>query len=206
MAANRLTALKVDKAKKPGMYADGDGLYLRVTTEGTKNWVYRFMLNRKPRWMGLGPYPLYSLQDARSKTLDARRLRHDHVDPIDSRRTQRARERLEAAKGITFKECAEAYIKVHRAGWKHPKHVKQWESSLETYVYPTIGTLPVGAVDTALVMKILEPLWSIKTETMSRVRGRVEAILAWAAVRGYRDNSNPATWRNHLDKLLPAKG
>ena len=206
MPAKRLTALKVEKAKKRGMYGDGDGLYLRVTPEGTKNWVLRYMLNGKAHWMGLGPYPLYSLQDARGKALDARRLRHEGIDPIKQRRAQRAQEQLEAAKAITFKECATSYIKSHRAGWKHPKHAQQWESSLETYVYPVIGNLPVGAVDTALVMKILEPPWSTKTETMSRVRGRIESVLDWAKVRKYRTGENPALWRGHLDKLLPAKG
>jgi integrase len=204
--ANRLTALKVEKAKKRGMYGDGDGLYLRVTPEGTKNWVLRYMLNGKAHWMGLGPYPLYGLQDARGKALDARRLRYEGIDPINRRRAQRAQEKLEAAKAITFRECATGYIKSHRAGWKHPKHAHQWESSLEAYVYPVIGNLPVSAVDTALVMKILEPLWSTKTETMSRVRGRIESVLDWAKARKYWTGENPALWRGHLDKLLPAKG
>src|SRR5690349_16407628 len=98
----RLTALKVDKVKEPGMYADGAGLYLRVTEAGTKNWILRYMLDRRPRWMGLGPANLYSLQEARAKARDARRLRHEGVDPIDARREQRARKRLDEAKSITF--------------------------------------------------------------------------------------------------------
>ena len=209
--ANRLTALKVEKLKEPGMYADGAGLYLRVTPEGTKNWVYRFMLSGRPRWMGIGPVALYGLQEARGKALDARRLRHTGIDPIDARQAVRARERLEAAKAITFKECAAAYIQAHRAGWRNAKHAAQWGATLATYAEPIIGGLPVQAIDTALVMKVLEhdtdgaPLWTAKPETASRLRGRIEVILDWAKVRGYRDGENPARWRGHLDKLLPAR-
>src|SRR5262249_19513377 len=164
----------------------------KLTGLFTKNWVYRYMLNRTPRWMGLGPYPLFSLADARAKALDARRLRHEGVDPIDNRATARAQERLEAARAITFKQCTEAYIKAHRPGWKHPKHVQQWENSLSRDVYPVIGELPVGAIDTALVMKVVEPHWATKTETASRVLNRIKSVLDWAKVRGYRAGENPA--------------
>src|SRR6266851_5078243 len=112
----KLNALKVDRAKQPGMYGDGGGLYLRVTEDGAKNWVFRFMLRGRPRWMGLGPLALYSLQEARGKALEARRLRHEGIDPIEARRAVRTQERLEAAKVMTFGQCAENYIKAHRAG------------------------------------------------------------------------------------------
>ena len=204
-AIGRLTALKVEKAKDPGMYADGGGLYLRVTPEGAKNWVLRFMLDRRPRWMGLGPVALYGLQEARARALDARRKRHEGIDPIEARRAERVRQRLDAAKAITFQQCAEAYINAHRAGWRNNKHAGQWSATLATYVYPTIGALPVQAVDTGLVLKVLEPIWTAKPETASRVRGRLESILDLAKVRGYRDGENPARWRGHLDKLLPAR-
>ena len=141
----KLTALKVDKAKQPGMYGDGGGLYLRVTEDGTKNWVYRFMLNGRPRWMGLGPFALYGLQEARSKALDARRLRHDGIDPINTRRVARLRERLEAAKAMTFKQCAESYIASHRAGWKNKKHAAQWTATLATYAHPLTFRCATGA-------------------------------------------------------------
>ena len=202
-AIGRLTALKVEKAKEPGMYADGGGLYLRVTSEGARNWVLRYMLDRKPHWMGLGPLALYSLADARAKALDARRKRHDGIDPIEARRGERARQRLDAAKLISFKQCAEAYIASHRAGWRNEKHAYQWPATLSTYAYPIIGALPVQAVDTGLVLKVLEPIWTKKPETASRVRQRVENILDFSKVRGYRDGENPARWRGHLDKLLP---
>jgi integrase len=203
-AMARLTALKVEKARKPGMYADGGGLYLRVTPEGTKNWVLRFMIDRRPRWMGLGPLALYGLQEARTKALDARRKRHEGIDPIAARRAERARQRLDAAKAVSFKQCAEAYISSHRAGWRNSKHAGQWGATLATYAYPVIGALPVQAVDTGLVLKVLEPIWTAKPETAGRVRGRLESILDFAKVRGERDGENPARWRGHLDKLLPA--
>ena len=203
---NRLTALAVDNASEPGMYADGDGLYLRVTEDKTKNWVLRYMLNGQPRWMGLGPLSLFGLKEARAKALDARRLRYDGIDPIGARRAQRAKARLDAAKAITFKQCAESYINAHRAGWRNGKHAAQWEATLATYAEPVIGSLPIQAIDTALVLRVLEPVWATKPETAGRVRGRIEAILDFAKARTWREGENPARWRGHLDKLLPARG
>jgi integrase len=204
-AIGKLTALKVEKAKEPGMYGDGGGLYLRVTEDGAKNWVFRFMLNGRARWMGLGPLALYGLQEARGRALDARRLRHEGMDPIDTRRAARLQERLKAAKAMTFKQCAEAYIASHRAGWRNEKHAGQWETTLATYAYPAIGALPVQSIDTGLVLRVLEPIWTEKSETAGRVRGRIEAILDWAKARDYRAGENPARWRGHVDKLLPAR-
>jgi integrase len=209
-AIGRLTAQKVEKFKsagspKPGMYADGGGLYLRITPEGARNWVLRYMLNRRPRWMGLGPLALYGLADARAKALEARRKRHEGIDPIEARRAERLRQRLEEAKAITFKQCAESYIASHGAGWRNDKHKYQWPATLGAYAHPFIGALPVHAVDTALVLKVLEPIWAKKPETASRVRQRIENILDFAKVRGYREGENPARWRGHLDKLLPAR-
>src|SRR6516164_7519612 len=189
----RLTALKVEaKELAPGMYPDGAGLYLRVTPEGARNWVLRYMLNRKPRWMGLGPLALYGLAEARNRALDARKKRHDGIDPIEARRAERARQRLEAAKAITFKQCAESYIASHKAGWRNDKHASQWPATLSAYAYPVIGALPVQAVDTALVHKVLAPIWTRKPETASRLRGRLERILDFARVGGHRDGENPA--------------
>jgi integrase len=208
----RLTALAVERArKKPGMYADGDGLYLQVTTNGA-SWVYRFMLNGRAREMGLGPLSLFGLQDARARALDVRRLRHGGVDPIEARKAERAAAKFLEARAITFRKCADSYVKAHRAGWRNAKHAGQWEATLGTYAHPIIGALPVQAIDTALVMNVLEQeqpsasiLWQSKPETASRLRGRIESILDWAKVRGYRDGENPARWRGHLDKLLPAR-
>jgi integrase len=202
--AGRLTALKVERLKsKTGMHHDGGGLYLQITPGGA-SWVLRYMLNGKAREMGLGPLALYGLADARAKALDARRLRHEGIDPIEHRRAEKAARALSDAKGIMFKECAESYLSAHRPGWRNHKHADQWAATLATYAAPVIGTLPVQAIDTALVLKVLEPIWTTKPETASRVRGRLENILDWAKVRGYRDGENPARWRGHLDKLLPA--
>jgi hypothetical protein len=104
---------------------------------------------------------------------------------------------------MTFDQCRDAYIKAHRPTWRNPKHVSQWENTLATYVTPVFGSLPVGAIDIALVTKVIEPLWSSKPETASRLRGRIETILDWATVRGHRQGDNPARWRGHLDKVLP---
>lgn len=155
--------------------------------------------------MGLGPLALLGLQEARAKVLEARRLRHEGIDPIEARRAARVRARLETAKAVTFTECAAAYIKAHRAAWRNDKHAAQWESTLATYAEPTFGSLPVQAIDTALVLKVVEPIWTTKPETAGRVRGRIEAVLDWATARGYRTGENPARWRGHLDKLLPAR-
>jgi integrase len=207
----KLTAIGVEKAKKPGLYADGGGLYLRVTKEGAKNWIFRFMLNRKARSMGLGPVSLYGLQEARGMAHDARKLRHQGIDPIEARRIKAMKDRLDAAKAITFDECARKYIKSHRAGWRNGKHAAQWESTLAAYARPIIGALAVCDIDTGAVMRVLEQdvdgatLWMARTETASRVRQRIEAILDWAKVRGHREGENPARWKGHLDKLLPAK-
>jgi len=135
----RLGALKVARlAGKPGMYADGGGLYLQVTSGGA-SWIYRFMLNGRAREMGLGPLALFGLQEARAKALDSRRLRHEGVDPIEARRVSRLKAQLDAAKAVTFKQCAEGYIKAHRAGWRNGKHAAQWEATLATYADPIIG-------------------------------------------------------------------
>jgi integrase len=203
-AIGRLTALKVEKTKEPGMYADGGGLYLRVTPEGARNWVLRYMLNRRPRWMGLGPVALYGLQEARAKALDARRKRHEGIDPIEARRAERARQRLDAAKAVTFGEVAASYIAPHKAGWRNGKHVAQWEATLSTHAAP-IMPLPVQSIDTALVLKVLQPIWTTRPETASRLRGRIENVLDFAKVREFRGAENPARWRGHLDKLLPAR-
>jgi integrase len=201
----RLTALKVDKTKQPGMYADGGGLYLRVTKDGTKNWVFRFMLNGRPRWMGMGPLHTISLAEARARAAECRKQRHDGIDPIDARRAGRQQARLDAARTITFNECAAKYIASHGTGWRNEKHAAQWEATLATYAEPVIGRLSVQAIDTALVLKVIEPLWTTKPETAGRLRGRIESILDWAKVGGYRGGENPARWRGHLDKLLPAR-
>jgi integrase len=155
--------------------------------------------------MGLGPLHTISLAEARAKARECRKLLLEGLDPIEARKVKHAEARLAAASAMTFKECGEAYIASHRAGWKNPTHAQQWPNSLESYVYPVLGSLPVQAIDVGLVMKVLEPMWTETTETASRVRGRIESILDWATARGYRQGENPARWRGHLENLLPRK-
>lgn len=205
MASEKLTVLKVLRARTPGLLNDGKGLSLRIAGGGTKSWVFRFMLAGRPREMGLGSVADVTLAEARDLARDARRLCKQGVDPIEARRAQRAAQGVERAKTMTFQECATAYISAHRAGWKNKKHASQWQQTLDDYVYPVLGSLPVLAIDTALVMKAIEPIWTKKPETASRVRGRIEAILDWAAACGHRRGENPARWKGHLENLLPKK-
>jgi integrase len=208
---NRLTALKIEKAKVPGLLCDGGGLYLQITkgADGgsNKSWLFRYSAGKqgRTRMLGLGPTHTITLAEAREKARQARHLLLDGIDPIEHRRAARAQANLDAAKAITFRECADTYIAAHRSGWRNAKHAAQWETTLTTYAYPVIGALPVQAIDTALVMKVIEPLWRTRTETASRLRGRIEAVLDWATTREYRAGENPARWKGHLANLLPAR-
>src|SRR4051794_26482139 len=204
-ATNKLSVKFVErKDLKPGLYGDGNGLYLQVSNRNTKAWVFRFMINRAPRKMGLGEVAKVKLADARKKANAAHLLVVDGIDPISQRDARKAALAVEKAKATSFQECAKGYIEAHQSGWKSPKHAAQWESTLETYAYPIIGKLPVGAIDDAHVMKILQPIWNTKTETASRVRGRIEKVLDRAKALKLRSGENPARWKGHLDQLLPA--
>jgi integrase len=202
-----LTALAVSKAKEKGLYLDGKGLYLQVSVFGTKSWIYRYRMNgrKTPRDMGLGALADVSLAEAREKAQDARKLINAGIDPIEAKRDSRANLALEQASAISFKDAALAYIAAHSKTWRNAKHREQWPSTLETYVYPTFGNLPVGTVDVNHIVKVLTPIWTKKPETASRVRGRIESVLDWAKARGYRSGENPARWRGHLENLMPKR-
>jgi len=202
---HRLTAIKVTNLKAKGLYPDGAGLYLRITSSGTKSWLFRFSRDGATRDMGLGPIATVSLARARELAAEARRERLDGADPIETRKTRRASQSLAEARSTTFRSCAEQLIASQEAGWRNTKHRRQWQSTLSTYVFPVLGDLPVGAIDTTLVMKVLAPFWTVKPQTASRVRGRIEAVLDWAKVHGLREGQNPAQWRGHLNHLLPAR-
>lgn len=204
-ALHRLSAPEVKQRRKPGYYADGGNLYLRIAPGGSKGWIFRFALNGCSRDAGLGPYPTVTLERARQEAAAWRELLATGVDPLDVRRRRQAEAELASAKAMTFAQCAKAYIASHEPSWKNDKHRAQWRSTLATYCHPVLGALPVGAIDTALVLKVIEPIWATKPETASRVRGRIEVILNCAKARGHRDGDNPARWRGHLDQLLPAK-
>ena len=199
----RLVALNVSRAKEPGMYPDGNGLYLRVGPNGAKAWVLRYRFGPKRHEMGLGPFPTVSLAQARDKADTCRRQRAEGTNPLEVRRAAQRARQTDSAHTMTFRQCAEAYIAAHSPSWKNPKHAQQWPNSLATYAYPVFGELPVADVDTVLIMRVLEPIWQAKPETASRVRGRIEAILDWARARHFRTGENPARWRGHLDTLLP---
>jgi integrase len=209
MTKERLTTKQAEHAWV-GDHADGGGLYLQVrrTKAGglSRSWLFRFTLNGRAREMGLGAFDDWSLAEARGKAREARRLRSEGIDPIDARDAQRAAQRVSAATTITFQKAAEAYIDAHSAGWRGGDSQHQWRQSLRDYAFPVLGGLPVAAIDTGLVMRAIEPIWKTKTVTASRVRGRIESILGWAATRGYRQGENPARWKGHLENLLPAKG
>jgi integrase len=199
----RLTALDVTRLPA-GLHHDGDGVYLQVSGAGARSWLYRYTLRGRTRDFGLGSAKAIPLKRARELAAEARRLRAEGIDPIERRREQRGDARVEQAKAMTFQQCAEAYVAAHEAGWRSAKHHRQWRSTL-AYLLPIIGALPVRAIDIGLVLKVLQPIWTTKTETASRVRGRIESILDYARVRGFRDGENPARWKGNLDHLLPAK-
>jgi integrase len=199
----RLSALSVARIRAPGRHADGGGLYLQVCRNGGRSWVFRFMLHGRAREMGLGSANDLSLAEARKRAAECRRLKAEAADPIEARRNERKEAELEAARALTFKECAEAYIAAHRPSWRNAKHAAQWPSSLETYAYPVFGSISIQAVDTTLVMKVLEPMWASIPSTAARLRGRIECILDWAKAKGNRTGENPARWRGHIENMLP---
>lgn len=198
----RLTPELVATLNTPGMFPDGLGLYLQVSKWNTKSWLFRYQRFNKLRSLGLGPCHTVTLSEARKRAKQARLLLLDGIDPIDAKHASRDQQRLESARVMTFDQCATAYIDAKRHGWKNAKHAEQWTNTIATYASPIIGKLPVADVDTALVMKVLQTIWTTKTETATRLRSRIESILGWATVSKYRTGDNPARWRGHLDNLL----
>jgi integrase len=193
------------KATLPGLHADGGNLYLQVSESGAASWIFRYKRAGKATDVGLGSFKTRSIKRAREKATELRDMLLDGRDPLAEKHEARALLSAARAKAMTFNQCAEAYIEAHRAGWRNAKHADQWQNTLTTYCGPVFGALPIEKVDLPLVMKVLEPIWQTKTETASRLRGRIEAVLGWATVRGYRSGDNPARWKGHLDKLLPQR-
>jgi integrase len=201
----RLTPLQVQRAKEPGWYPDGAGLYLQVGPTGGKSWIFRYKIQGRSREMGLGAINALSLAEARKRAETQRTLILDRVDPIDARKDQKRAAAQAKRKAKSFNACADEYIESHRVSWKNAKHADQWTNTLHTYASPIIGKKPVDQVDMADVIAILDPIWRVKPETASRLRGRIERILDWATVRGHRQGENPAAWRGRLESLFPAK-
>lgn len=206
MAKEKLNPRKVATLTQPGWHGDGQGLWFQIKHNGSRAWAFRYMFQGKPRIMGLGPYPNFSLAEARTKAADARKILKDPDnprDPLEVRRERQQAAKLSRKEIATFDEVARRYIAAHRSSWTNPKHAAQWESTLQRYASPKIGNTPVSAITTDDVLQTLEPIWHSKTETASRVRQRIENILDYATARKLRSGENPARWRGHLDKLLP---
>ena len=200
----RLTALKMKGLIKPGRYGDGNGLWLQVRDADHRPWLFRFTLHEKARQMGLGPLLDVSLADAREAARKCRAMVREGVDPIDARDQARMANRAKAD-ALTFKQVADRYIAAHEASWSNEKHRYQWRQTLDLAAVG-FGDHLVADVATGDVMRVLEPMWQTKTETATRLRSRIEAVLDYATARGWRAGDNPARWRGHLAKLLPAPG
>lgn len=199
---NKLNALAVKQETSPGLYADGNGLYLQVAKGGSKSWVFRYKIAGKSRYMGLGSAVDVGLAQARKAAGEARALKRQGIDPIAARGQQKTATVVELT-CPTFADCTAEYIEAQAHSWKNAKHSQQWVNTLATYCKP-INNLPVDAVDLPGVLACLKPIWSSKTETASRVRMRIERVLGYAKVLGYRSGENPAAWRDNLDQVLPA--
>lgn len=204
--AKELSALAVSRLKDKGHYAVGGvtGLYLYVTNTEAKFWVLRVVIGQKRRHIGLGGFPSVTLAQARNKAREYREMISSGRDPVEDRKATRQALALEQINTRTFEECALAYIQAKQDEWRNIKHRAQWIATLQTYSFPVIGNLDVAKVGLTEVLAVLEPIWKSKTETASRLRGRIESVLDWAAVRGYRDGANPARWKGHLATILQA--
>ncbi len=210
--ATELGALEVSRLVKPGLHFVGGvaGLALQVTppgvrSDGSRSWVLRIKVGIKRREMGLGGFPDVGLADARRRAKEERENADKGLDPVGERQATKARLKADQALQFTFEEDAKAYIKANEAGWKNAKHAAQWKSTLETYAYPIIGKLQVREITTGNVLSVLSPIWQSKTETASRLRGRIEVILDYSKTMKHRVGENPALWQGGLDTCLPRK-
>jgi integrase len=200
-----LTSKGISKLlKRPGRHHDGHGLYLQITSPTSASWLLRYEFRGRERMLGLGPLHVIGLKEARERARVARLLMLDGIDPVEDRKAKKAEHALAAAKAMTFGAAAEAYHTQHEARWRNHKHRAQFLSTLRQHAGP-LHPLPVASIDTGLVLKVLEPIWPTTTETASRVRGRIESVLDWCAVRNLRSGDNPARWTGHLDQVLPAR-
>lgn len=197
------TALEVSRLRTDGVYSVGGapGLHLQIIG-GSRVWVFRYRFMHQRRRMGLGSYPAVSLAAAREAARQAIGLRDAGIDPLKARADEREAARLAIAKRLEFDQAAESFIKEHESTWRSLKHVQQWRNTLATYASPHFGTVPVSDIDQAMVLRALSPIWKTKTETASRLRGRIEQVLDWATAHGHRSGTNPARWRGQLEHIL----
>jgi integrase len=202
---NKLTSLKVNSLKAVGKYADGLGLYLVIRRPGDKSWALRYMVGGHARQLGLGPLHSVSLAEARERARQARQVILDGRDPIEERYAVAQANKLEQLRAMTFRQAAEQFLETSKVeAFKNDKHRKQWRSTLEQYAFPVIGDLPLQAIDTAIILKALLPVWKRTPETGSRLRGRIERVIDWAKPLGLFTGENPAS-RELLKDHLPAK-
>jgi len=208
-----LTLKRIEKLlNEPGRYFDADGLYLKVPPKSLKaprarrgSWLLRYEIGGNERWCGLGKVADFDLSEARERARKARQQLRDGQDPIERKREDKARAAFEEAKLITFETATRQYLEQHEGAWKNPKSAKNFTAAMEKYVFPTIGRLSVAAVDTGLVLKVVEPIWKEIPVSADRIRNRIEAVLDWCTVRNYRTGDNPARWKNHLSEVLPKR-
>lgn len=196
-----LSAIEVKRLSKPGMHAVGTvpGLALSISTTGTKSWVFRTTYGEERRKMGLGSYPSVPLSEAIQKARDINASIDKGIDPINAKKVNKSRLIAEQAKAKTFEQCANMFLATRT--FTNLKHAKQWESTLKTYAFPHIGSMLIGDIGVADIKAVLDPIWKKKTETASRVQGRIKKILDYAIVSGYREKANPATWDGFLDSI-----
>jgi integrase len=203
--ARELSALAVSRLRDVGMHAVGGaaGLHLVVGASGSKSWIARMMVNGKRRDVGLGAYPDVGLADARERTRELRRQVTAGIDPVAQRKAKLAASATQTAASVTFDEAARSFIDSHRDSWANVKHGLQWENTLATYASPVIGKLAVGDIRTAHIVEVLKPIWTTKTETAKRLRGRIEQVISAADTLAERERLNPARWAGALDKVFP---
>jgi Arm DNA-binding domain len=199
----KLTTSQVKHAK-PGRHGDGRGLYLQVIG-GSKSWVLRYEHQKRERWMGLGSVEFVTLAQARERAFELRRQLKDRgIDPLERRRAAVVGARLTALKRGTFEEVASQYVEVKSAQWKGDGSRREWLSTLSRYAFPIIGSFSVASIDTALVHRVLDPVWTKKPHVGQRLRERIEAVLEFAKSMGLREGENPARWKGHLANVLQA--
>lgn len=215
MAIHKLNDLKIiakireaqDRSFSPSaknmLIGDGEGLYLAISKTGTASWLYRYMSDAKAKTVGLGGYPVVPLKQAREKAQALREARTDGIDPVQAKKENAREEKLKQAQSKTFQACADLFIEHSRASWKNEKHLQQWRNSLSTYAIPIIGKNAIGNIHTDDIVRILAPIWQSKHETATRLRARIESILAWATVHGWRTGDNPARLKGNMEFLLP---
>lgn len=214
----KLTVKRIERIKKPGRHGDGQGLYLEITKSGVKSWLLRYERGGQERYMGLGPLHTIDLAEARARARRARQQLLDGLDPLAARQAEQAARKAAEEKQLSFVDAAQQHFDQHQQKWGNTKYRAQFLSTLQEYAYPIIGAVPVGNIDTAAVLRVLEQkvkaergypagvFWHARPQTANRVRRRIEAVLDWAAVRGYRTGDNPARWKGHIGEVLPARG